>query len=41
MPFPEKNPPNIPILPGPQYKYLNSTPPQGQPIFLARTKKNI
>jgi hypothetical protein len=30
MPFPERNPPDIPILPGPQYNYLNSTPPPGQ-----------
>ena len=27
MPFPERNPPDIPILPGPSQKYLNSTPP--------------
>ena len=29
MPFPERNPPNVPILPGPDYKYLMSNPPQG------------
>ncbi len=29
MPFAEINPPDIPILPGPGYKYLNSCPPTG------------
>ena len=31
--FPEKNPPDVPILPGPDYKYLNSTPPPDKTQF--------
>ena len=33
MPFPERNPPDIPILPGPDHKYLNSTPPPDKTSF--------
>ena len=33
MPFPERNPPDIPILPGPDYKYLNSTPPADKTMY--------
>ena len=33
MPFPERNPPDLPILPGPSYQYLNSTPPHGKTQF--------
>ena len=29
MPFAERNPPDVLILPGPNYKYLNGTPPSG------------
>ena len=32
MPFPEVNPPDIPILPGPNYKYLNACPPAGNSL---------
>ena len=33
MPFAEQNPPDIPILPGPGYRYVNSTPPYGKSQF--------
>ena len=33
MPFAERNPPDLPILPGPQHRYLNSTPPPGKTAF--------
>ena len=33
MPFLEKNPPDVPILPGPDYRYLQATPPAGKAQF--------
>ena len=35
MPFPEKNPPNVPILPGPDYRYTVGNPTIGKLHFVS------
>jgi len=38
MPFPEKNPPNVPILPGPDYRYTVVNPTIGKLHFVVSIK---